>query len=117
MEATGKLESALNSTSSALMSGGVDPINAGQSAQKNRQPPMDRPALERMTSTAHQAVDKIAYAAHQAAGTLDEKSRQIRETQVELADTVGHYVREHPGTSLGIAVATGFLIRHLISLR
>lgn len=118
MEATGKLESALNSTSSTLTGLGEQGY-AGQSAQKNRQHPMDeqRPALERITSTAHQAVDKMAYAANQAAGTLDEKSKRIKETQAELADSFVHYVKEHPGVSLGIALASGFLIRHLISLR
>ena len=116
MEATVKSESALNASSS-MPSGVGEQGHMLQSTQKNRPQSTERPALERITSTAHQAVDKLAYAATQAVETLDEKGKRVRETQTELAESVGNYVKAHPGTSLGIAVASGFLIRHLISLR
>ena len=109
MEATERQESALNAS--------TEQGSASQVASKPRINPIERPTLERITSSAHQALDKIAQAANQAAETLDEKSRHVRESQVELAGNFRHYVKEHPGTSVGLAVATGFLIRHLLSLR
>ncbi len=109
MEATGKLESAPNVT--------AEQGSMAQGASKIRSTPMERPTLERITSSAHQAVDKIAQAANQAVETLDEKSKHVKETQVELADSFRHYVKEHPGASVGLAIATGFLIRHMFSLR
>lgn len=116
MEATGKLESALNATSSALnMPAGQS--SAGQGVLKPRANPVERPAFERIASSAHQAVDKITQAANQAVETLGEKSKQVKETQTELNDSFRHYVKDHPGASVGMAVAAGFLIRHLLSLR
>jgi ElaB/YqjD/DUF883 family membrane-anchored ribosome-binding protein len=116
MEVTGKLESALNATSSAL-NVSAEQGSLGQGVLKPQANPIERPALGRIASSAHQAVDKITQAANQAVETLGEKSKQVKETQIELNDIFRHYVKEHPGTSVGIAVASGFLIRHLLSLR
>jgi ElaB/YqjD/DUF883 family membrane-anchored ribosome-binding protein len=88
-----------------------------ESSAKIELPHTERPALERIASGAHQAVDKIAQAANQAVGTLDEQGRKIKDTQVQLAEGLRGYVKDHPGASVGMAVATGFLIRHLLTLR
>ena len=66
---------------------------------------------------AHEAVDKIADAASQAAETLAEKRARLREAGTGLWTDSRRYVNENPGIALGIAAAAGFLLRHLIRPR
>lgn len=74
-----------------------------------------RPAVERMASGAHQAVDSIAGAANEAVDTLSEKGGKLRDMQTRLVDNCSGYVQEHPMASIGIAIATGFLLSRLFS--
>ncbi len=111
METSERLESALNAKGMSV-NVVTEKDSSVQAASKTRQSPMDR-----IASTAHQAVDKIAQAANQAVETFDEKSKHVKETQVELADSFRLYIKEHPAASVGVAAATGFLIRHLLSFR
>jgi ElaB/YqjD/DUF883 family membrane-anchored ribosome-binding protein len=74
-----------------------------------------RPVVDRVASGAHQAVDKIASAAGQAAETLSVKGEQWRNTHVRAMEQCRGYVRDHPGRSVGIAIATGFLLSRLLS--
>ena len=69
-----------------------------------------RPVVDRIASGAHQAVDRIASAADQAAETLDVKGEQLKNAQVRAMEQCRGYVRDHPVTSLGIAIAAGFLV-------
>lgn len=74
-----------------------------------------RPAVERVASGAHQAVDSIAGAANEAVESLSVKGGQLKDMQSRLFNNCSAYVQEHPMASIGIAVATGFLLSRLLS--
>lgn len=74
-----------------------------------------RPAVDRAAATAHQTVDSLAGAANEAVDSLSTKGAQLREFQDRLVSNSCAYVQEHPMTSIGIALATGFLISKLLN--
>jgi ElaB/YqjD/DUF883 family membrane-anchored ribosome-binding protein len=76
-----------------------------------------RPKVDQMAAGAHNLVDKLAGAANNAADSFDEKSAQMKDAQARVTEGCRDYVREHPFTSLGIAVAAGFLLARLLSSR
>ena len=76
-----------------------------------------RPAVDRIASGAHQAVDKIASAAGQAAETLGVKGEQLKNAQVRAMEQCRGYIRDNPVTTLGIAIAAGFLLSRLLRSR
>lgn len=76
-----------------------------------------RPAVDNLSASAHHAVDRIAGAANQAVETLDAKSGQLRSAQSRITENCCAHVRDKPLTSLGLAVATGFLLSWLLKLR
>lgn len=76
-----------------------------------------RPAVDRVATGAHQAVNKMADVAAQAGEALGVKSDQLKEAQARFMEDCSAYVRGNPLTSLGIAVAAGFVISRLISAR
>jgi len=63
---------------------------------------------------AHEAVDSIADASNHARASFDEKSDQIINAEEQLMKNCQTYVRENPVTSLGLAVAGGFLLSRLL---
>jgi ElaB/YqjD/DUF883 family membrane-anchored ribosome-binding protein len=115
MEATGKM--AENGDASGTVARTVDQATTGVHKAIDKASDAARPAVDRLASGAHQAVDKIAGAATQAAETLDLKTEQLMDAQTRLTENCREYVREHPVTSLGIAVAAGFLLSRLLSSR
>ena len=64
---------------------------------------------DKIAGFAHETVDSIADASHHASAAFDEKTELVRNCQ--------RYVRENPVTSLGLAVAGGFLLSRLLSGR
>ena len=68
------------------------------------------PAIDKLASGAHQTTDRVALAANNAVGTL-------RNAQTQLTQGCSSYVQDKPLTSLGIAVAGGFLLATLLRLR
>jgi len=52
---------------------------------------------------------------NQAKEKFDEKSEQLIDTEQRLVKHCQSYIRENPITSLGIAVAGGFLLSRLLS--
>ncbi|TPQ26225.1 DUF883 family protein [Methylomonas sp. HW2-6] len=73
--------------------------------------------IDKASNYVHEAVDKIASASHQAADTLDQKSEQFKTAEQRLVKNCQGYIRDNPVTSLGIAVAAGFLLSRLLSSR
>ncbi|MDD1641939.1 MAG: DUF883 domain-containing protein [Methylococcaceae bacterium] len=73
--------------------------------------------IDNASKSAHEAVDKIASATNQAAETLSEKGEQLKNAEQQLMENCRGYVRDNPITSLGIAVAAGFLLSRLLSGR
>ncbi|MDO9208784.1 MAG: hypothetical protein Q7T91_11090 [Sulfuricurvum sp.] len=73
--------------------------------------------IDKAASSAHEAVDKVASVTNQAAEALGEKGQQLKNTEQQLMENCCGYVRENPVTSLGIAVAAGFLLSRVLSGR
>jgi len=76
-----------------------------------------RPALDHLVSGAHGAVDSAGVAATHAAETLGVKGDRLNESGKRIVERASGYVREHPVASLGMAVATGYLLSRLLSSR
>jgi ElaB/YqjD/DUF883 family membrane-anchored ribosome-binding protein len=72
---------------------------------------------DKVANFAHETVDSIADASNQARASFDEKSDQIMNAEQQLMKNCQSYVRENPVTSLGLAVAGGFLLSRLLSSR
>ena len=70
--------------------------------------------IDRVTQSAHQTVDRVVSAASSAA----DRFQNVGETKYghmaqEWKEQTCAYVRAHPLTSIGIAVAAGFLLSRL----
>jgi ElaB/YqjD/DUF883 family membrane-anchored ribosome-binding protein len=76
-----------------------------------------RPALDHLVSSAHVAVDRAATTATQAAAALGDKGDQLMDGGKRMLEQVEGYVREHPVTSLGLALATGYILSRLSTSR
>jgi len=73
--------------------------------------------IDNVSHSAHETVDKIANASNQAAEAIGEKRAQLKNAEQQLVENCRGYVRDNPVTSLGIAVAAGFLLSRLLSGR
>ncbi len=67
--------------------------------------------------SAHEAVDKISAATNQAAEALGEKGQQLKNAEKRMMESCSGYIRDNPISSIGIAVAAGFLLSRLLSGR
>jgi ElaB/YqjD/DUF883 family membrane-anchored ribosome-binding protein len=85
-------------------------------------------AVNRMASSAHDAVDRVADATNQAADSLNSKGQEIKDSlntkgheikalEERWLETIRDYVEQNPVQSLGIALASGFLLSRIISNR
>ncbi len=76
-----------------------------------------RPAVERLASGAHQTVDRIASAAAATAARLGNQTEQLNAARARARQVCSTYVQEKPLAALGIAVVAGFLLGRLLSSR
>jgi ElaB/YqjD/DUF883 family membrane-anchored ribosome-binding protein len=72
---------------------------------------------DKVSHFAHDAVDSIADAASQARESIGEKSDQLANAEQRLVKNCQGYVRDNPVTSIGLAVAGGFILSRLLSGR
>lgn len=72
-------------------------------------------AIDNVPHTAHETADKIANATHQAVEAIGEKEAQLKNVEQQLLENCRGFVRDNPVTSLGIAIAGGFLLSRLLS--
>lgn len=72
---------------------------------------------DKVSNFAHETVDKVTNATNQAREAFDEKSDQLMDAEQQLMKNCRGYIRDNPVTSLGIAVAGGFLLSRLLSGR
>ena len=72
---------------------------------------------EKASNFAHETVDKVTRASGQAADALEAKSEQLINAEQRMMKNCSGYVRDNPITSLGIAVAAGFMLSRLLSSR
>jgi ElaB/YqjD/DUF883 family membrane-anchored ribosome-binding protein len=69
--------------------------------------------IDRLSSTAHTAVDRVAQVASSSAQRLSEKSTEWMETGDQWLNTTRETVREHPIAALGVAFGIGYLLSKL----
>jgi ElaB/YqjD/DUF883 family membrane-anchored ribosome-binding protein len=72
--------------------------------------------IERMSQSAHEAIDKAATVASDYAGRMSEKGEEWMAMPQDWMEAARDYVREKPWQALGIALAAGYLL-HLITSR
>ena len=72
---------------------------------------------DKVYHSAHEAYDKIADATSQAAEAVGKKSEQLKNAEQQIMEDCRVYVHDNPITSLGIAVAAGFLLSRMLSGR
>jgi ElaB/YqjD/DUF883 family membrane-anchored ribosome-binding protein len=116
MELKEQLESAVNLGSGAH-NAKENPQELGLSAERKVSNAIGSPSFERIASTAHHAVEQLTHVASESAHSLALKRQQMAETGHEVVNNFRHYIQEKPGTSIGIALAAGFLIRHFLRFR
>jgi ElaB/YqjD/DUF883 family membrane-anchored ribosome-binding protein len=73
--------------------------------------------IEKATNSAHETVDKIANVSNQAVDALGEKGEQLKKAEEQMLGNCRSYIHDNPITSLGIAVAAGFLLSRILSGR
>ena len=71
------------------------------------------PAIDRVATMAHHAVDKAAGAAAPTAEWLSEQGDSLKATQKRLVTGATDYVTAHPFKSIGVAVVAGFLLSRI----
>ena len=70
---------------------------------------------DKISHSAHEAFDKIADVTNQATEALGEKGEQLKNAEQKLIKNCRGYISGNPITSVGIAVAAGFLLSRLLS--
>jgi ElaB/YqjD/DUF883 family membrane-anchored ribosome-binding protein len=73
--------------------------------------------VDRVAAGAHDTVDKVANAASAAAKMMEERGGQFKDVQERYVEQARDTVRENPWAAIGIAVAAGFLLNHLLTRR
>jgi ElaB/YqjD/DUF883 family membrane-anchored ribosome-binding protein len=73
--------------------------------------------IHKASNYAHEAVDKVASAATHATEAFGQKSESVKKAEKRLLKDYTNYTRDNPITSLGIALAAGFLISRVLSGR
>ena len=72
--------------------------------------------IDRMSQSAHDAVDKAASVASTYADRFSAKGEQLIDMRDDWMGTARDFVRENPLQALGIALAAGYLL-HMITRR
>ncbi len=73
--------------------------------------------IDRMSSTAHETVDRVAQTAAAYAERFGERAEELLEMKDNWVEGAREYVREHPVAALGIAVAAGYVLSMLMRSR
>jgi ElaB/YqjD/DUF883 family membrane-anchored ribosome-binding protein len=79
------------------------------------------PVVDRVASSAHDAVDKAANAANAAAKTIGKKGDELNKLQARYLDGARDRVRDNPlaaiGVAAGVALAAGLILSFLLGRR
>jgi len=73
--------------------------------------------IERVSSGAHDAVDRVAQTASAYAERFGEQAEALMEMKDNWVEGARDYVREHPIAALGIAVGVGYVLSMLMRSR
>ncbi len=71
--------------------------------------------LGRLSQSVHSTIDRVTAAATSAADRLADG--HLAHSAQEWRDTTTSYVRNHPMTAIGVALAAGYLLSRIISSR
>lgn len=75
------------------------------------------PAIDRLASGAHRAVNSADEAANHATDAMAKAGSKAGVKGEELYAAGTGYLREHPVLTIGLAVATGYLLSRLLATR
>lgn len=99
-----------NTVGSNMTSGSVRDSAANMSEKAHQ-------GIDKLTQSAHHAVDRVVTAASSAAERLHVSDSKVAHTAQEWTQQTCTYVRAHPLTAIGIAVAAGYLLSRLTHFR
>jgi ElaB/YqjD/DUF883 family membrane-anchored ribosome-binding protein len=74
-------------------------------------------SIDRFSASAHNTVDKMVSAASSAAERFNVSDSKFAHTAQEWKEQTCSYVRAHPMTAVGIAVAAGYILSRLTHFR
>jgi ElaB/YqjD/DUF883 family membrane-anchored ribosome-binding protein len=69
-----------------------------------------RPVMDMLVSGVHDAVERLAHVATQAADKVEMSGEYVKDVQERATRCTRSFIREKPLTALGIAVASGYLL-------
>lgn len=70
--------------------------------------------VDRVAAKVTPAIDHLAHSAHSATDAAHQRARQLTATSSEWAESLRATVREHPLTSLAMALAAGYLASRIV---
>jgi ElaB/YqjD/DUF883 family membrane-anchored ribosome-binding protein len=73
--------------------------------------------IDQAVNSANETINKVNRATNQATEVLGKKGEQLKNAEQQIMEDCRIYVRDNPITSLGIAVAAGFLLSRVLSGR
>lgn len=111
----GKIRAAADSETP--VSAGIAAATAGAHGVIDDASGAARPVLERIVGEAHAVVDRLADAADDARGRIDQTGGQLGRAGSRASAELRGYVGAHPVAAVGIALAAGFLVSRLIRSR
>lgn len=76
-----------------------------------------RPVVDMLVAGVHDAVERLAAVATQAADKVEVTGEYVKDMQIRMGSKCRSYVRERPLTSVGVAVASGYLLAWLLRNR
>jgi ElaB/YqjD/DUF883 family membrane-anchored ribosome-binding protein len=82
------------------------------STRSSQQTAQDK--VERLSQTAHQAVDRAASAASAYAERFGDKGEELMQMPQDWLETAREYVRDNPLQAIGMAAAAGYLLSILM---
>lgn len=72
------------------------------------------PKVDAIAAGAHEAVDWAADATNHATDSLGDTGHEMKEMQEKWLAKARDYVQENPATSVGIAIAGGYLLSRIL---
>jgi ElaB/YqjD/DUF883 family membrane-anchored ribosome-binding protein len=96
---------------------GVDRLAASAHSGIHAAAEAVHPAIDRLASGAHRAVNSADEAANQATDAMARAGSKAGVKGEELYAAGAVYLREHPLLTIGVAVATGYLLSRLLATR
>jgi ElaB/YqjD/DUF883 family membrane-anchored ribosome-binding protein len=76
-----------------------------------------KPQIDRLSETAHGAIDRATQTASQMAERFGERGEELLAMKDDYLETAREYVKENPFMAVGIALAAGYLFGKISSWR